>query len=167
MSTEYLNERLTKLLDESVSTENWLDVATGWQTILSLRAEMTAERGQAILDCKSKYISPLQQLHLQPCAIWLTLSVCLAGMVSTAMLSAGMCLDEALLQAIGAAHQFEDAIFPVDKPPDGFLKMLKTGLGGHLKAHGYHYRKMLDEELAKIKVSLQRRPTDTHESSEE
>ena len=46
-----------------------------------------------------------------------------------------MCLDEALLQAIGAAHQFEDAIFPVDKPPDGFLKMLKTGLGGHLK-HG-------------------------------
>jgi hypothetical protein len=67
-----------------------------------------------------------------------------------------MCLDEALLQGIGAAHQFEDAAFPVDKPPDGFLKFLKTGLGGHLKAHGYQYRKMLDEELAKIKVSLWR-----------
>ena len=50
---EYLNERLTKLLDESISTENWLDVATGWETILSLRSEMTAERGQAILDCTS------------------------------------------------------------------------------------------------------------------
>ena len=50
---EYLNERLTKLLDESISTENWLDVATGWETILSLRSEMTAERGQAILDCMS------------------------------------------------------------------------------------------------------------------
>ena len=67
-----------------------------------------------------------------------------------------MCLDEALLQGIGAAHQFEDAAFPVDKPTDGFLKFLKTGLGGHLKAHGYQYRKMLDEELAKIKVSLWR-----------
>jgi hypothetical protein len=51
--TEYLNERLTKLLDESISTENWLDVATGWETILNLRSEMTAERGQAILDCTS------------------------------------------------------------------------------------------------------------------
>ena len=50
-ATEYLNERLTKLMDENVSAENWLDVATGWETILSLRCEMTAERGQAILDC--------------------------------------------------------------------------------------------------------------------
>ena len=50
---EYLNERLTKLLDESISTENWLDVATGWETILNLRSEMTAERGLAILDCMS------------------------------------------------------------------------------------------------------------------
>ena len=49
--TEYLNERLTKLLDESISTENWLDVATSWETILNLRAEMTSERGQAIIDC--------------------------------------------------------------------------------------------------------------------
>jgi hypothetical protein len=57
---EYLNERLTKLLDESISTENWLDVATGWETILSLRAEMTAERGQAILDCASAALNPLQ-----------------------------------------------------------------------------------------------------------
>jgi hypothetical protein len=68
--------------------------------------------------------------------------------------SAGMCLDEALLQGIGAAHQLAEAEFPVDTPPKGFLTFLKTGLGGHLKAHGYKYRKMLDEELAKIKVSL-------------
>ena len=63
-----------------------------------------------------------------------------------------MCLDEALLQGIGAAHQLEVAAF--DKPPDGFLTFLKTGLGGHLKAHGYKYRQMLDRELAKIKVCL-------------
>ena len=61
-----------------------------------------------------------------------------------------MCLDEALLQGIGVAHQLEAAKF--DKPPDGFLTFLKTGLGGHLRAHGYHYRKVLDEEIAKIKV---------------
>ena len=53
LDPEYLNERLTKLLDESISTENWLDIATGWETILNLRSEMTAERGQAVLDCTS------------------------------------------------------------------------------------------------------------------
>ena len=154
---EYLNERLTKLLDESISTENWLDVATGWETILSLRSEMTAERGQAILDCMSVvscaqlFAATLQCMPQSDC--WFRL---LCWLDCNFFAPAGMCLDEALLQGIGAAHQFEDAAFPVDKPPDGFLKFLKTGLGGHLKAHGYQYRKMLDEELAKIKVSLWR-----------
>ena len=76
-----------------------------------------------------------------------------------------MCLDEALLQGIGAAHQFADAEFPLNTPPKGFMTFLKTGLGAHLKAHGYHYRQMLDDELAKIKVSLQRWPAGTQESS--
>ena len=67
-----------------------------------------------------------------------------------------MCLDEAMLLGIGAAHQLAEAQFDVDRPPEGFLTFLKTGLGAHLKAHGYQYRKMLDEELAKIKVSLWR-----------
>ena len=66
-----------------------------------------------------------------------------------------MCLDEALLQGIGAARQLAEAEFPVDTPPKGFLTFLKTGLGAHLKAHGYKYRQMLDREIAKIKVRLQ------------
>ena len=63
---EYLNERLTKLLDESVSTETWLDVATSWETILSLRTEMAAERGQAILDCTSLQSNLGSYVHLSP-----------------------------------------------------------------------------------------------------
>jgi hypothetical protein len=47
----FLNERMSKLTDESVMASTWEDFAEGWLALLSLRSEMESQRGQAVLDC--------------------------------------------------------------------------------------------------------------------
>jgi hypothetical protein len=47
---EYLNERLSKLLDESVTDQNWFDLTETWVMLLSLRSKISSECGHAIID---------------------------------------------------------------------------------------------------------------------
>ena len=47
---EYLNERLTKLLDEAVTTFNWSDLTDTWVMLLSLRSKIDSQCGHAVLD---------------------------------------------------------------------------------------------------------------------
>ena len=58
-----------------------------------------------------------------------------------------ICLDEAVLSALGMANHFRSIN---GSPPSEVLRRLKQGPGGHLRAHAYEYRLKLDTELAKI-----------------
>ena len=93
------------MTEDSATDQSWIDFADGWQSVLSLRAEMDSEAGQAVLDC--------------------------------------MCLDEEVLQGLGAAKQIADAIFTVGRPPERMLALLKKGPEAHLKQHEYEYRRKL------------------------
>ena len=55
--------------------------------------------------------------------------------------------DEAVLQGLGAAKQFEGI---VGDPPHGVLLLLKHGPGAHLKANRYDYQMALNKEIARI-----------------
>ena len=48
---EYLKERMTKLTEESIDHDGWLDFTHRFQSVISLRTEMDSEAGQAVLDC--------------------------------------------------------------------------------------------------------------------
>lgn len=66
---EYLNERLSKLLDEAVTGQNWFDITATWVMLLSLRSKITCECGHSIIDCMIqddallKGIGRVHQLH--------------------------------------------------------------------------------------------------------
>eukprot|EP01046_Picozoa_sp_COSAG06_P017457 COSAG06_NODE_1187_length_10334_cov_68.868197_3_plen_122_part_00 len=49
-----------------------------------------------------------------------------------------ICLDERLLTGIGAAHQLAKAYF-ADKPPNGFLEVLRDSLGFHMRVFESEY----------------------------
>ena len=52
-----------------------------------------------------------------------------------------------VLKAMGAGKQFDVVN---GKLPVEVLKLLKTGLGGHIKAHAYEYDQMIGKELSRI-----------------
>ena len=58
--------------------------------------------------------------------------------------------DRQVLKAMGAGKQFNVANVGEGKLPAEVLKLLKTGLGGHIKAHAYEYDQMIGRELARI-----------------
>ena len=53
-----------------------------------------------------------------------------------------------MLNAIGAGRQFDHANF--DTPPQELMRVMKSGLGGHIKRHAYEYRQQIDKEVARI-----------------
>ena len=55
--------------------------------------------------------------------------------------------DRQVLKAMGAGKQFTGA---KGKVPQEVLQLLKTGLGGHIKAHAFDYHQKVNQERARI-----------------
>ena len=81
-----------------------------WEALLSLRSHMTAERGQAVLEC--------------------------------------IALDAAVLRGVGVACVLRN--MAGTDPPDGLLKLVKSGPAAHIKSHDYIYQMTLEDELVRI-----------------
>ena len=47
----YVLEKLVKLEDMTVTDQSWKDVGESWQALLSLRSQVSVERGQAVIEC--------------------------------------------------------------------------------------------------------------------
>lgn len=138
---EYLVEKL-KDAEQPIQQLSWQDTLASWQALMDLLPEMRAKRGVAIL------VPPLraQTRRATRAALAMTLRpACVrarARAVQEAIFS-----DRKVLGAMGAAKQFAPAN---GDAPQELMRVMKEGLGGHIKANAFRYRVMIDKELARI-----------------
>ena len=127
--------------------------ATLWQVVGLRPAELTAQENNLVylLEKLQQAEEPVQELTWQDSlASWQALMDLLPLMRS----QRGVAVLEAIfssrdvLEAMGAAQQFTDSN---GKVPQAVLRVMKEGLGGHIKKNAFLYREMVDREIARIR----------------
>ena len=127
--------------------------ATLWQVVGLRPAELTAQENNLVylLEKLQQAEEPVQELTWQDSlASWQALMDLLPLMRS----QRGVAVLEVIfssrdvLEAMGAAQQFTDSN---GKVPQAVLRVMKEGLGGHIKKNAFLYREMVDREIARIR----------------
>ena len=142
-----------------ISRTTEFDVRGYWDTLKQIYSLpptfLTAQENDLkyLLDMLKQAQEPIAEASWEDTlASWQALMALLPKMKSrrgVAVLEAIFC-DRQVLKAMGAGKQFNVANVGDGKLPVEVLKLLKTGLGGHIKRNAFRYHTMANKELVRI-----------------